>query len=257
MEGTLNEKPNLTEIPIEKIYKDRAIWLGSFLGGPLVAGYFIAENFKVFKDYEKAKTTWIIAIISTIIVFGTIFLIPENVNIPNQIIPLIYTGIAYYVAKHFQEQKIKDHVNNGGEFFNWYRTIGTALIGLLITVVAVITIFLFIDKATSSEITKEYGVMNNEIVFDNSVSAAEVDKIAVAFEKTTFFDNTVTKFAYLKKINNNYEISISCNKSIQNEREAQEPFVELRNDMQNLFPNNKIIFNLVVGNLDNVVKRLE
>lgn len=50
----------------KKIYKDKAIWVGTFLGGPLVAGYFIAENFKVFGEYGKAKKTWIYAILTTI-----------------------------------------------------------------------------------------------------------------------------------------------------------------------------------------------
>lgn len=257
MEESLNEKQNFVEIPTKKIYRDRAIWVGSFLGGPVVAGYFIAENFKVFKDYKKAKTTWIITIISTIIIFGGIFLIPENIKIPNQIIPIIYTSIAYYLAKHYQEQNIREHIKNGGEFFNWWRTIGIAIIGLLIIAGVAISIYIFSDLATNSEITRKYGVMNNEIVFDNSVNVAEVDKIAIAFEKTTFFDNAVTKFAYLKKIGNNYEISLSCNKLIETEKEAQEPYIQLRNDMQKLFPNNKIIFNLVVENLDNIVKRIE
>ncbi len=33
------------EKPKPKIYNYRAIGVGTFLGGPLVAGYFIAENF--------------------------------------------------------------------------------------------------------------------------------------------------------------------------------------------------------------------
>ncbi len=34
------------ENSIEKIYKDKAIWVGTFLGGPLVAGYFFSKNYK-------------------------------------------------------------------------------------------------------------------------------------------------------------------------------------------------------------------
>src|SRR6266487_6381979 len=85
-----------------KIYKDRAIYVGTFLGGPLVAGYLIAENFKIFSEPDRAKKTWIYAIIATVVIFGGIFLIPDTVKIPNQIIPLIYTGITYYLVQHFQ-----------------------------------------------------------------------------------------------------------------------------------------------------------
>lgn len=39
----------------QKIYRDKAIWVGTFLGGPLAAGYLIAENFKAFNDPAKVK----------------------------------------------------------------------------------------------------------------------------------------------------------------------------------------------------------
>lgn len=94
------------QTPTGKIYKDRAIWVGTFLGGPLAAGYLIAENFKAFNEFDKAKKTWIYAIIATVAVFGGVFLIPDNVKVPNQIIPLIYTAIAYYLVQHFQAQNL-------------------------------------------------------------------------------------------------------------------------------------------------------
>jgi len=43
----MEQKINI-QTPTEKIYKDRAIGVGTFLGGPLAAGYLIAENLKSF-----------------------------------------------------------------------------------------------------------------------------------------------------------------------------------------------------------------
>ena len=101
------------QTPTTKIYKEKAIYVGTMLGGPLAAGYLIAENFKAFNDINKAKKTWIYAIIATIIIFGGVFMIPQNIKIPNQIIPLIYSGIAYYLVQHFQGQQIVKHINSG------------------------------------------------------------------------------------------------------------------------------------------------
>ncbi|WP_316836978.1 hypothetical protein [Pedobacter nutrimenti] len=245
--------------PTEKIYKDRAIWLGTFLGGPLVAGYFIAENFKVFGEYDKAKKTWIYTVIATIILFGGIFLIPDNVKIPNQIIPLIYTGIASYLLKHFQGQNIEIYINSGGEFFSWWRTVGIGLIGLVITFVLIFGFALLSDTtSTVGTNTHTYGIMKHEIAFDkNNISESEVNKIADGLIKTTFFDDAVTKYVYAKKVNNNFELSISCDKSVTSSSATLAPFIQLRNNLQTLFPDNKIVFNLVVDKLDNVVKRLE
>jgi hypothetical protein len=106
--------------------------------------------------------------------------------------------------------------------------------------------------------TKKYGVMKHEIAFDrNNISESEVNKIADGLTRTTFFDEAVTKYVYTKKVNNDFEISISCDKSVTGNAEALQPLVELRTELQGLFPNNKIVFNLVVDKLDNVVMRIE
>jgi len=259
MEEIVLEKSVFEEVPTEKIYSEKAIRVGTFLGGPIVAGYFIAENFKVFGDFDKVKRTWIITILASILIFGLIFMIPEDVKIPNVIFPVIYMGIAAYFTKKYQEINIAKHIENGGEEYNWWRTIGISLIGCIVTLGTLFGIAFANEAANGrlTESTKTYGAMNHEIAYQSNINENEADKIAEAFEKTTFFDDAITKYVYLEKINNNYEISISCNESIKDDRAAAQTFVYLRNDMQKFFPNNKIIFKLVVNDLDNVVKRIE
>jgi L-lactate permease len=259
MEEAVIEKSVFEEIPTEKIYTEKAITVGTFLGGPLVAGYFMAENFKVFGDFDKARKTWIITILATLFIFGLIFLIPENINIPNMIFPIIYMGIAAYFTKKYQEKQINTHIENGGEHYNWWRTLLISIIGISVLLGAVFSISFLTEAANGrlAESTKKYGTMNHEIAYQSNINENEVDKIAVAFEKTFFFDDAITKYVYLEKIDNNYEISISCNESVKDDAIAAQPFVQLRDDMQKYFPHNKIILKLVVDNLDNVVKRIE
>lgn len=261
MEETLPEKSIFEEIPTEKIYTEKAIRVGTFLGGPLVAGYFMAENFKVFGDSDKAKKTWIITILATLCIFALIFFVPENIldKIPNIVFPLIYMGIAAYCTKLYQEKLINEHIENGGEQFNWGRTIAISIIGISILLGAVFSTYFLTETANGrlTESTKTYGTIQHQIVYQNNIDENEVDKIAEVFKKTTFFDDALTKYVYLEKINNNYEISISCNESVKDDVTASQPFVELRNNMQKFFPDNKIIFKLVVNSLDNVVKRIE
>lgn len=254
MEETLDR-----QIPMNKIYKDRAIWVGTFLGGPLAAGYLIAENFKAFNDNDKAKKTWIYAIIATVVVFGGVFLIPENIKVPNQIIPLIYTAIAYYLVQHFQGQNISAYLNSGGQLFGWWRTIAVGLIGLAITIIPIFGFALISDSIDNASIsTKTFGTMKHEIAFDkNNISETEVNKIADGLTKTTFFDEVVTKYVYASKLNEKYELKISVVDGIENDSQALQPFIDLRTDLQTMFPNNKIVLKLVVDNLDNVVKTIE
>ncbi len=245
--------------PTGKIYKDRAIWAGTFLGGPLVAGYLIAENFKVFGDTDKVKKTWIFAIVATVVIFGGIFLVPDIDKIPKHIIPIIYTAIAYVLVQHYQGAKINSHISAGGQLFNWWRAAGIGLVGAIITFLSILGIAYLSDSvANASVTTKTYGIMKHEIDFDKSnISEKEVDNLADGFVKTTFFAQAVAKKVYAKKVGNNYELSFACDKSVTSSSDALEPFLQLRNDMQTLFPDHKIIFNFVVDNLDNVVKRLE
>jgi hypothetical protein len=245
--------------PTEKIFKEKAIWVGSFLGGPLTAGYLIAENFKAFNETNKAKKTWIYAIITTIVVFGGAFLIPDNVKFPNQIIPLTYTAVAYFLVKHFQEKNISTHIDAGGKLHSWWRTIAVSIIGLAITVIPIFSLALFIESATSvGADMKTYGFLKHEILFDKSnISEKEVDKIADGLTESTFFDDALQKSVYVKKVNNDFEISISCFESITTDEETLQAFIQFRNELQVFFPDNKIVINLVVDNLDNVVKRIE
>lgn len=259
MEEAVIEKSVFEEIPTEKIYTEKAITVGTFLGGPLVAGYFMAENFKVFGDSDKARKTWIITILATLFIFVLIFLIPQNINIPNMVFPIIYMGIAAYFTKKYQEKQINTHIENGGEHYNWWRTLLISIIGISVLLGAIFSISFLTETVNGglTESTKKYGTMNHEIAYQSNINENEADKIAAAFEKTTFFDDSITKYVYLEKIENNYEISISCNESVKDDATAAQPFVQLRNDMQKYFPDNKIILKLVVDNLDNVVKRIE
>ncbi|WP_127846551.1 hypothetical protein [Psychroflexus aestuariivivens] len=247
-------------IPRRKIFKDKTFWVGTFLGGPLVAGYLLSENFKTLGQPEKVKPTWIITIIATIVIFSGIFLIPENINLPNQIIPIAYSIIAYGLFKKYQEEKSNEYINSGGLIHSWWRVIAIAIIGLMITIVPVFAIVYASDTIEQASIsTKTYGLdLKHEIAFnEKNISEQEIDKIAEGFRETGFFDSSVAKYVYADKNEDKYEISISVIEGIANDKNALQPFVELRSQMDDFFPNNIIEFKLTVDYLDNVVKVLK
>lgn len=255
----MNETINTT-IPTVRIYKDKAFLLGTFLGGPLVAGYLFAENFKAFGQPEKVKPTWIIAILVTIIIFTTIFMIPESINIPNQIIPITYTAITFGLFKKYQEEKTTEHIEQGGLIYGWGKVILVGIIGLLITMLPIFTFGFFSASIDESNIsTKTYGMtVKHEISFDkSSITEAEIDEIAEGFREAGFFDLSVPKYVYVVKDDEKYEISISVIQGIENDPDALKLFAELRDQMDSYLKNNKIEFKLVVGYLDNVVKVLK
>ena len=140
------EENLLPSLPTFKLYKDRTIYIGTFLGGPLVAGYLAAQNFKQLGQTDKVKTTWAIAILATIIIFGGVFLVPDTAKVPNYIIPLIYTGIAQFLVQKYQGLSIKTHIAAGGQTYSAWRAVWIGLAGLVILIAIIFVIILFTNK---------------------------------------------------------------------------------------------------------------
>ena len=120
----------LSAAPPFKLYKMRAIYIGGFIGGPLVAGYLAAKNFKQLGQPENAKRAWMIAIITTIVVFGSLSLVPDPEMIPVAIIPLIYLGIGDMLVQKYQGDDIKSHIKDGGKMYSTWRAVWIGIIGL-------------------------------------------------------------------------------------------------------------------------------
>lgn len=139
------EKSVFEEIPTEKIYSEKAIKIGTFFAGPLVAGYCISENFKVFNDFEKAKNTWIITIISMLAIIPLIFIIPDN--FPSFLFPLLYLTVSSYFLKKFQEQNIQKHIQNGGETFGGWRVTLIGLLSIIVFFGIIISVVLLTENA--------------------------------------------------------------------------------------------------------------
>ncbi len=140
------DKDILTKPPEFKLYSDRSVYVGTLLGGPLVAGYLVAENFKELGEHENAKKTWIFAIIASIIIFGGVFIIPGIEKVPKLLIPILYSVIAQAFVKRFQGTLIKNHLETGGQVFSVWRSVAIGIIGLAITFIILFLAILLTDK---------------------------------------------------------------------------------------------------------------
>lgn len=137
------EKSVFEEIPTQKIYSEKAIKITTFLAGPLVAGYCISENFKVFNDLEKAKKTWLFTILLSILILSVAFLLPGN--IPTFIFPIIYATITSYFTQTYQEKDIQKHLSNGGETYNGWRMLVIGLISIVVLFSVILSLAMIAD----------------------------------------------------------------------------------------------------------------
>lgn len=173
MTETENQIENTTENI--KLYSSKAIGGATFLGGPLAAGYMISENFKALDKPDDGRKSLIIGIITTVILFGGMFMLPERIidKIPRQLIPLIYTGIIWGIVEWIQGDVLKAHKENNNSFFSGWRAAGIGLISLIIIVIGIFG-YAYIESSNPA-----YEIYDNKI--------AEFSKNEN--ESLTFYDN--------------------------------------------------------------------
>jgi hypothetical protein len=241
------------EESFHEIYSERQIQAGTILGGPIVAGYFFARNFRAFNEADKARNSLILSVIVTVLLFGGLMITPGAEKIPNAVIPIVNGVIALGLVRAFQSKSIREYT---GPVHTWANTIFVSFGILVITLIPIVGIAYY-SYAISTVTEKTYGRMQHDISFDKTnISEAEVDSIAAALRKGTFFDDEVKKSVDVRKVGDRYVLSLYCNDSIRAHPEAVKPFEELQRGMQASFPNNPITFELVVGTPDNVIKRI-
>lgn len=243
----------------EKVYKDREIWVATLLGGTLAAGYMVAKNYRAFGETDKIWKTWLATVAATAFVLLVSFA-PYIDRLPNHLFSLVCAGIIVVLVQMYQGEKIRTHVRAGGRIQSWWKTLGVSMAGFCITVIlfvgaaAVVTVVEEYNAAS-----KTYGKMQHEIYYNkNNISESEVDRIAdVSIKSNLFLDSQGKWYAYARKVDTDYEISLSVSRTTLNDRDYLKFFAEERGYIQAYFPNNKIIINLVEGNFDKVEKRIE
>ncbi|HEY4062146.1 MAG TPA: hypothetical protein VGM30_09610 [Puia sp.] len=144
------EENILVALPDFKLYNNRSIYIGTILGGPFVAGYFAAENFKRLGRPALAKKSWIIAVAATILLIAAVLFIPGIEKVPPYIIPLVYTGLAQYFIMQHQGEAIKSHLANGGKLYSAWRGL---LIGLIGAAILVACLFILLSLNPNLTIT--------------------------------------------------------------------------------------------------------
>ncbi len=187
-EQEVNKEDNTKDI---KLYSSKAISGATFLGGPLAAGYLIRENFKALDKPKEGQNALIIGIVSTLLLFGGIFMIPENIidKIPQQLIPIVYTAIIWGIVEWKQGDILKTHKENGNSFFSGWRAAGVGFISLLLLGIG---IFGYAFLSTDNELYEKY-----------DTQMAKFSKNEA--ETLVFYENlkTESNYSLVKELDNN------------------------------------------------------
>lgn len=162
-----------------KIYSKNQINIATFIGGPLIAGYLISQNFKIFGDKDASKKTLVISLISTAIFIGLLILLPESItnkipSISTAIIPII---VASLIVKKYQSKKIEEYLKKGYVRASSLGVFGKSILSLFITL---ILLFLLAQAKTSVNVKYNYGgYLKNYCSSSFSEKSIKKDKVYV------------------------------------------------------------------------------
>lgn len=245
--------------PAEKIYKDREIWVGALLGGTLAAGYMVAANYRAFGEADKRRKTWFVTVAAAAFLFYISFFAPYLDRVPNLLFSLVCAGIIVVLVQMYQGAKIRAHIGAGGKIHSWWKTLGVTFVGGVISIVIFVGAATVIEYAANANITtRTYGTLRHEIDYDASnLTENEVDALAEALNKANFFDDDGKWYLFARKAENSYEITFSVTRKTLTDKQYLEFFTDLRNQVQTMFPDNKIVFNLAVGDFSKIEQRIE
>ena len=229
-----------------KIYTDGKMWLVGFLGGPLGAGYIMAQNFRAFNEPEKVRITWYITVLATLLVWGGLAILPGYYidKIPHHLIPAIYMAIAAALMYAFQQEKIKTYLADGGKKYGWWRSVGIGFISLILSVLLAFAV------DASVQTTKVYGSARHEITFNRlNVSAHTIDNVAHALTKAGwFYDNAeFPEWVTVERVRNRLHITLLVYDGYMRRYRAEmiEDFTAKGTIIQSLLPHHPIVLQLL------------
>ncbi|HBO26476.1 MULTISPECIES: hypothetical protein [Culturomica] len=137
-----------------KLYSQAAIALATFFGGPFAAALLIRKNCIVLGQERWGFNALILGIITTVLLFGCIFMIPEPVldKIPNALIPAIYTAIICMIVEKVHGRELRAHKAKDGLFYSNWRAAGIGLVSCVVILAVLLGgIYLGEDNWNSTE----------------------------------------------------------------------------------------------------------
>jgi hypothetical protein len=228
------------------VFTTKNIWTGTMLGGPIAGGYYLYKNFKIFGNTKKAILSIIISIAFTILLLSLIKFIPANV--PNLLIPVIYTVIFYIIAKIFQEDAIIEYLEKEQIKAGWGKTILVAIICVIITIglyfISFVPMFIkysrvknitnnisHVPELDNNTMNKEYGIQ--KIYYNKELEEADIDKTAQILIDTGIFNDKIVVFVYINNENSIFTIYFNKNLLVPG-------ITDVYDKIRNEFPDKKI-----------------
>lgn len=146
---SMQEIVKSSELPIKKELATRGIiYFSTIIAGPLGGCYFIGRNFKALGNCKEAKKWYLWGILSTLLLFGLIAILPQTwlKHVPHIIVPAIYAAIIGSYFTKLQGKLVTDKIAEGWKKYAWYKALGLTILCCLVMFLLVGVLILMVPQ---------------------------------------------------------------------------------------------------------------
>lgn len=124
--------------PTYVLYSSQQMFIAAFLGSPLAASWFGWRNLRALHRDVLANRILIAGILATLALLALVSVIPEELHIPNALIPLIYSLlIRWYAQTHFGDT-FREHLKAGGRRGSYWVVAGISLASVVVILLVLV-----------------------------------------------------------------------------------------------------------------------
>jgi len=285
----MEELKVLDEVKLRtKVYNEKGIAWGAFLGGPIAAGYFLIENYKSLGNRAIVNKAWKITLISTVIYFILAYFLQEMMGI--SIVPILISCMimARQVFREKQAVEVEAHIKKGGAVHSNWRVAGISLLFFLGTIGSIGSLLMMYGLQKSTTIppavelvgpmlparsttssrnnvmksvvnkleSKPYGAAGHLLVYnDFFFSESKIDSIAEELTRLGYLDAPHPNNIYLEKVLFDYEFSITEVKAAITNKKMTAEYEQLRTEMEAFLKDGKVTILLIDEKSKEVLRR--
>lgn len=120
-----------------RYFSPNQIYVGTFLGGPVAAIWYLARNFSAFGQDEAVRSTWLYGALFTLVFVEVLLFLPDD--IPSVAYSAFYTGIAAFLLEKYQAKNLKAAAEDAQALkeSNW-KVAGIAVVGIIAVLAQVV-----------------------------------------------------------------------------------------------------------------------
>lgn len=123
---------------MKAMYSPNQLIIGTYIGGPLAAMYFLKSNFEGLGRMELAKKTLLLGLLVALLVFAIMPFVPESPL--SGLIPILYLVPVYFIVK--KHQLSKPEISESKEYIfqsNW-KVAGMTIVWMIVSMIVGIAI---------------------------------------------------------------------------------------------------------------------